>query len=450
MQTNGQSMIDILREEVENLLVVKRLFGKPEMGWLRWAETIASLINQGLLSAIPATPRDWENYVKIVLQQIDIEPLVTGTKWSNPTSISGRMTTERAPRWLYGMILPTILTGDFERHELSKVLDTDPRLSDFASQVQKLTQVTELSLLNHQITNLPTDAATIPLKRAAAAKLSRLQFEQGAPLYIGEIDSPERYRRLRPVLVYEGNGVYVVGHGEWKRTIRANNHVEALHDARQWVLAQRRREIDAALDAANKVAKKNPPLVRDLLLAILRTDQVLMSRNNNVPLAWVNTHTHNGFQGKDFCYLTKCSPLTAVKMAQLAIKEGGDGANRDSILVNAAGRVADYLGMKNLTIDEAEGTYQWDGDGFNGWRPVKDDSDGEIEKGIVYSDKNEPAFITRLSPIDHPVFSHRVVAYVNEHTPLVDSFVPASWNLTKPDLCAWAIYAGINALRKAP
>lgn len=446
MHVNGTTTVEVLQQEVDNLLVVPKLFSKPKMGWIEWAETVAALIEAGQLATLPLTANEWQRYVDVVLLRVDIMAMVDDIRYSKETTVSGRLTAARAPRWFYGMLLPVILSGDFEAHCLTVGQKADKKL---VAQIQAAQSLADLDALEEAVNGLPTSQQTIPIKRAFLAKQSRLHFENGRPLYIGEIDHTERYIMLRPVLVYHGDGRYTVGHGQWKRSLQAKRHIEAIHDARQWMLAQRQREIDMVLDKARERTNRTPRLVADLLLAILRQHELLQDAEAGLPLAWMNgSHNHFGFQGPDFCYMTRCAPQTAVRMAQLAVfKARQQGDSEARIQVDVSGQVAHYLRLDN--VREGDDEMRWDGGGFNLWRKLS--LEGTAEKGLVYADNGQAAFITTIMSVNGQagqVFSHQARAHVDDRNELAASFVPGDWQLTTGDIRAWCVYAGVNALRQ--
>lgn len=446
MKRNGNTCVEVCHQKVENLIVVPRLFDPPSQGWVSWSTLMAEIM-QG-----DSPTKDWERYVPLVLDKIDLGNQVQVKKIVNEDTISGRLIAGTGPAWRYGLILPTVLSGDFEKvlaEDLCNDQQALPGTADLVTQIMSAEQLEELILLEGQVNSAPYHRTTTMLRRLINARRVRIRFEMGHPLYIGVYNSEERYRRVVPIMTYMGDGKYSVGQPPLCAEFQAPDHPHALDKARQWFLEKRELEIQAAKDAARDIALDGtPPMVYDLLIAVLRSDKQLFD-DEGVRVAWENgAHGLYGFQGPDWCYTASCSTEKAVQMAMVAMRQAADS----KLLVRLTDRVAGYLGFDSIR-EEEDGGYSWDSYLVNRWQPAPDVSvNGEI-KGRALTTSGDTAFLTHIIRNDPNTdssipFSHKVRVLGKGNKVLAESAVPARWELGDTDVLFWSLRVGINQLQK--
>lgn len=435
MKLNGQSTVGVCRQTVENLLTVPPLFDEPPGGYLRWATHMAEVVVM--------VSDNWNMYVDVVLDKVDLtqiaSPKIVGDK-----TISGRLIAATGPAWRYGMILPTILTGDYENYLLDSARANAPDdVLEVISGIKDAEEVAELYLLEGQLQQLEKDTTT--LERAIGSKRSRILFETGSPLYVGVHRSEERYRTFAPILTYKGDGRYIVGDKRKYEKFKADSHNEALVKARGWFLVVREDEIDGAKkNARNSALQGTPPIVYDTLVAILMTDKQLYDEDGTRLAAENGAHGLYAIQGPDWCYVTNCSAEKATQLAMVALKESASVGEKTSMMVKTTGRMAEYLGFNGFR-EEDDGSLAWDSKMAPKWVPAN----GSVGNGRVLNALLEPILLTKMMIPENGRFSHDVsVKVVGGDGEVINSVVPARWGFTDTDAILWAVRAGLNR-RKA-
>src|SRR5690606_3793022 len=118
MRTNGKNTVDVCRQLVPNLIVVPALFDPPKVGWIKWSIMMADILQaQSLASYVnnnkgDIEPQRWQKYLDLAMDHIESSD--TGSKEVGEATIAGRLIAGSGPAWRYGMVLPTVLTGDHE------------------------------------------------------------------------------------------------------------------------------------------------------------------------------------------------------------------------------------------------------------------------------------------------------------------------------------------------
>lgn len=417
MRINAENATQAIELTIDNLLVVPPLFTTPKEGWVKWATNLA------------------------------------GTNPVGENTISGTLIRDTGPSWAYGLILPYVLTGEYEQKNLGGL--ENPEFIAYANDIQQASSIQALEIIIASMLERSFNMDELrPVYWAALAKISRMAFEQGQPLYIGVYRSIERYKTFTPVLTYLGDKTYQVDWEKPKQTFTAEDHKEALYKARQWFIKRRDEEIQLMKDRAGALAKKLPAFVTSTAYMALVKDESLYD-NEGSRLAWKRqAHGLYGAQGYDWCYIMSCSNDKAAQMAIMAILEANQMGQSVQFFFNFRADLqgkplARYYSLEDFLV-QPDGSCRWKGGEYG----VKDRSkSGDTEKGLVSLD-GKPLFAVMLKHVkksDEEVLieDNWVIKVIGaDKTTWVTTTTPHQWAVTREDALAWAIRYGLNFIEK--
>lgn len=391
MITYGTNTVESL-QHITNLLVVPRLFEEPAEGAVAW-----------LQNNVP-----------------DPKPIRKDT-------IPDRIIRAEFEARYYSLLLSRILTGEYEQELLLPHLAENDRTVSNIDETDRPESLERIASLK----NLP-----LALQWAATAKRYRLLFDRGRPLFIGVYGGEERYQQALPVLTYTGYGQYVAGGPALYKQFAAISHAAALRTAQQWFFKQREQEVEAAKKEAGKVRDAAPPIVIDLLTAVLEQDGIIVDEMGT-RLAWKNGGIHGrfGVTAPRWMYLLTCAPQTAIYLMLLSINEAMEADLYAPLqLEHIQGNVYQYLNFKK------DGDNLVYADGVVKPHPQQAGMFGVFREGM-----EKPHMVVSVNG----EIEVSIVGVGGKPERIIQSPIPKNiLQISDPDCAAWAAWAGLKISRK--